>query len=144
MWTELHLGKLNKWNYFEWLSVDNTENNVTEQGARVWLCSHIAHDQVEWWACMNWMMNIQLCEMCIIYWLAEQPLVFQELCSVELVDYIVKVSLLMQIQLATNCPYRTGFSICSCRLCQLVKTSHIIVLKENSQGHSNWDFRFSF
>jgi len=35
------------------MCVDNTENNVREQGARAWLCSHIARDQVEWWACVN-------------------------------------------------------------------------------------------
>jgi len=77
--------------------------------------------------------------MCIIYWLAEQLLVFQELCSVQLLDYIVKVSLLMQTQLATNCPCRTGFRVCSCRLHQLVNTSHTIVLMENSQGHTAFE-----
>jgi len=35
------------------MCVDNRENNVTEQDARVWLCSYIAHDQAEWWACVN-------------------------------------------------------------------------------------------
>lgn len=83
------------------------------------------------------------CEMRGIYWLDEQLWAFQELCSIETVDEITKVSLLMQIQLATNYPCRTRFSICSCRLCQLVSASHIIVLMEDIQVHSTWDLTFS-